>query len=95
LLLTAYNSPYLPELQSSLPIAALDGTLRKRFRGEALAGRLRLKTGTINHVKAIAGFILARSGQTFAVAVLHNHPGVHRGSGTAVQNVLLRWLFEF
>lgn len=93
LLLNAHHSLYLPELKSSLPLAALDGTLRRRFRGEALASRVRLKTGTINNVKAIAGYVLAQSGTTYAVVALHNHPGVHQGTGTEVQNALLRWVF--
>jgi D-alanyl-D-alanine carboxypeptidase/D-alanyl-D-alanine-endopeptidase (penicillin-binding protein 4) len=94
LLLAAYDSPYFPELLASLPIAALDGTLQKRFRGEALTGRVRLKTGTINDVKSIAGYVMARSGRRFIITALQNYQGVHQGPGTEVQNVLLRWLFE-
>jgi D-alanyl-D-alanine carboxypeptidase/D-alanyl-D-alanine-endopeptidase (penicillin-binding protein 4) len=94
LLLAAYRSPYAPELQASLPLAAVDGTLSERFRGEALAARLRLKTGSIDDVKAIAGYVAAPSGRTYAVVALHNHPGIHQGAGTLVQDALLRWLFE-
>ena len=94
LLLAAYQSPLMPEFVASLPLAAVDGTLRRRFRREALAGRMHLKTGTINHVKAVAGYVLSRSGRTFVVVVLHNQSGVQAGPGTAVQNELLRWVFE-
>ena len=94
LLVMAYHHPFLAELASSLPIAAVDGTLRRRFRGETLARRARMKTGTINDVKGIAGFLSSRAGRTYAVAILQNHAGVHRGPGTEVQNVLLRWLYQ-
>jgi D-alanyl-D-alanine carboxypeptidase/D-alanyl-D-alanine-endopeptidase (penicillin-binding protein 4) len=53
-----------------------------------------MKTGTIDDVRAIAGYLSSRSGHTYAVAMLHNHPGIHQGSGTQVQDALLRWLFE-
>ena len=94
LLRAAYDSPYLPELQSSMPLAAIDGTLQRRFRGEELTGRLRLKTGTVNAVKAIAGYALSRSGRQYIVVVLHNHPRIDKGAGVVVQNALLRWLYQ-
>ena len=53
-----------------------------------------MKTGLINHVRSIAGYVLTESGRTFAVVVLHNEKNVHRGTGTRVQNALLEWLHE-
>jgi D-alanyl-D-alanine carboxypeptidase/D-alanyl-D-alanine-endopeptidase (penicillin-binding protein 4) len=94
LLVRAYQSPFLAEFAASLPISGVDGTLRRRFQGEPLARHLRMKTGTIDDVRAIAGYLSTRSGRTYAVAMLHNHPGIHQGSGTQVQDALLRWLFE-
>lgn len=94
LLLAADASPYRAELIASLPIAAVDGTLRRRFRNEALASQMHIKTGTLNDVRAMAGFLRGRSGKRFVVVSLHNAPGVEEGIGTEVQNALLRWLFE-
>lgn len=94
ILLKASRSPYRGEMIASLPIAAVDGTMRRRFRGEALAGRMHLKTGTLNDSKAIAGYVLSRSGKTFVVVSLHNYPNIGKRAGTAAQNELLRWLFE-
>ncbi len=94
LLVHAHKHPFVAEFISSLPLSAVDGTLRKRFRGEPLARQVRMKTGTINDVRAIAGYLSSQSGRTFAVAILQNHPGVHRGTGTQVQNALLRWLSQ-
>jgi len=94
LLLTAYQSPYQAELLASLPLAGVDGTVRRRFVGTPLAGRLRLKTGTLNGVKTIAGYVLSRSGRMFVVVALQNQPGINNGAGTAVQDALLGWVFE-
>jgi serine-type D-Ala-D-Ala carboxypeptidase/endopeptidase (penicillin-binding protein 4) len=94
LLEAANRSRFSAEFQASLPLAGIDGTMQERFVGEALEGRLRMKTGTLNGVRAGAGYLLNRDGKTYVVVMLHNHPGIHNGFGTQVQNVLLRWLYE-
>lgn len=53
LLQAGANSPYAPEFMASLPIAARDGTLRRRFVGQPVEARL--KTGSLNDVRALAG----------------------------------------
>ncbi len=90
----AWRQPYMPEFSSSLALSGHDGTLRKRFDDPALTGRAHLKTGSLDHVAAIAGYMQARSGRRFAVVVLQNHEDVHRGPGEEVQYALLRWLNE-
>ena len=92
LLLTAYRGPVMPEFVSSLPLAAVDGTLRRRFRGSRLAGRLHMKTGLLDHVRSAAGYLLSTSGRRYVVVMLHNHENVHLGTGTRVQDALLEWL---
>ena len=78
----AWASPLMPEFVSSLPLGAVDGTLRKRFKRAPLAGRLHMKTGLLDHVRAIGGYLVGRSGKVLAVVVLHNRRGVHNGPGT-------------
>lgn len=90
----AWRSPFMPEFLSSLPLAGLDGTLARRFRNERLTGNAHIKTGRLDDVAAIAGYLQARSGTRYAVVALHNHTDVHRGPGEEVQEALLRWLYE-
>lgn len=94
LLLRAYESPFMPEFISSLPLAAMDGTLSDRFVGEPLAGYLHVKTGRLDHVYAMAGYVLSRSGKKFVVVAMANHQGVHRGTGAEALDALLRWTFD-
>ncbi|MFO1349504.1 MAG: D-alanyl-D-alanine carboxypeptidase/D-alanyl-D-alanine-endopeptidase [Gammaproteobacteria bacterium] len=94
LLLKVYRSPYMPEFVASLPITGVDGTLQGRFKGEPLARHGHFKTGTIDNVKAIAGYLLTKTGHTYVAVVLVNHINADKGLGTMVQNELLRWLFE-
>ena len=93
MLLDAWHHPQMADLVSSLPISANDGTLRSRYRGEK-AGQMLLKTGRLEEVSAIAGLVQSRSGQRYVVVIIVNEPNAHRGPGVAVQDTVLRWVFN-
>ncbi|NGP52046.1 D-alanyl-D-alanine carboxypeptidase/D-alanyl-D-alanine-endopeptidase [Thioalkalivibrio sp. XN8] len=93
LLLDAWAHPQMADFIGSMPIAAHDGTLRRRFHGD-MRGRLSLKTGRLDDVAAIAGLVQSRSGQRYVVVVMLNAPDAHRGIGEGVQEAVLRWVFE-
>ncbi len=90
----AWRQPYMPEFSSSLALSGHDGTLSERFDDRQLTGQAHLKTGSLDHVAAIAGYMQSQSGRRFAVVVLQNHEDIHRGPGEEVQTALLRWLYE-
>lgn len=90
LLLAAARSPLGPEFEASMPLAGLDGTLRRRFRDEEMAGRMHLKTGTLNGVRSLAGYVHAQSGRRFAVVIMQNHGGW----GDEAQAAVLRWVYR-
>jgi len=92
-LLAAWRSQYMPEFAASLPLSATDGTLRKRFRSPEMQGRLRMKTGSLQGVSALAGYVSAASGRTFVTVVIVNHPGASGSGGQAVQTALVQWVF--
>jgi D-alanyl-D-alanine carboxypeptidase/D-alanyl-D-alanine-endopeptidase (penicillin-binding protein 4) len=89
-----WNSPFMAEFVSSLAIAGLDGTMRRRLTGTAAQGRMHLKTGTLDDVSAVAGYVMTRSGRRVMVVVLINAPEAHRGLGEDLQDVVLRWVVE-
>ena len=90
----AWRQPYMPEYVSSLALAGKDGTLRRGFDDPDLHGNAHLKTGSLDDVVAIAGYLQARSGRRFTVVTLQNHEDIHRGPGREVQEALLRWVYE-
>jgi D-alanyl-D-alanine carboxypeptidase/D-alanyl-D-alanine-endopeptidase (penicillin-binding protein 4) len=90
----AWRQTYMPEYLSSLSLSGLDGTLRRRFGDTDLVGKAHLKTGSLDHVTAIAGFLQSRSGRRFAVVAMQNYKDIHRGPGEEVQEAILRWLYE-
>ena len=94
LLRFAWKQPYMPEYLASMSLTGVDGTLSRRFRNSDLAGKAHLKTGSLDHVTAIAGYLQSRSGRRFAVVALQNFEDIHRGPGEEVQEALLRWLYE-
>jgi D-alanyl-D-alanine carboxypeptidase/D-alanyl-D-alanine-endopeptidase (penicillin-binding protein 4) len=68
---SAWASPVMPELMSSLPVSGTDGTLK---RSTAPAGRAHLKTGSLRDVAGVAGYVLSSSGRRFVLVALINHP---------------------
>ena len=92
LLLAAFQSPVMPEFVSSLPIAAVDGTMKKRLNDSAVAGQAHIKTGLLDGVRTMAGYVLNRSGKRVAVVFLVNHPKA--GNAQAAMDVLLDWVYE-
>ena len=45
------------QLAEGLPVAATSGTLKPRFVGSAVAGRLRAKTGSLDEVSSLVGWV--------------------------------------
>ncbi|HXZ51961.1 MAG TPA: D-alanyl-D-alanine carboxypeptidase/D-alanyl-D-alanine-endopeptidase [Burkholderiales bacterium] len=91
LLQAAFASPVMPEFVSSLPIAGLDGTLRKYMKDDPVAGRAHVKTGSLSDARAIAGYIDDRSGRRQVVVMLVNHE--HARDAQPAMEALLRWTY--
>lgn len=92
LLVSAWRSPTMPELMASLPIAGVDGTARRRLANSPAAGHAHLKTGTLDGVRSLAGYVLAHDGQRYAVVLMINHPNA--GATRDAQDALLEWITE-
>ncbi len=86
LLQAAWASPVMPELMSSLPVAGIDGTLK---RSRATLGRAHLKTGSLRDVAAIAGYVLANSGRRYVVVAIANHANAN--AARPAFDALLQW----
>lgn len=94
LLLAAEQSIYRAEFVSSLALAGMDGTMRRRFREESLAGHMHLKTGRLDDVFSMVGYVRSRSGDDYVVVAIQNGVDAHRGPGEEAQSALLRWVYE-
>jgi D-alanyl-D-alanine carboxypeptidase/D-alanyl-D-alanine-endopeptidase (penicillin-binding protein 4) len=92
LLLAAFRSASMPELMASLPVVAVDGTMRKRLTGAELAGQAHIKTGSLSGVRAIGGYVLDAKGRRMVVVMIVNH--ANAGNAQPVQDALLRWVYN-
>jgi D-alanyl-D-alanine carboxypeptidase/D-alanyl-D-alanine-endopeptidase (penicillin-binding protein 4) len=72
LLRWAAAQPWGAAWRATLPIAGVDGTLSRRFRGTPLEGRLFAKTGTLNATNAVSGYMVAHSGRTLVFSFYAN-----------------------
>ena len=92
LLLKAFQSSVMPEFVSSLPILAVDGTMKKRLTGTDITGRAHIKTGSLNGVKAMAGYMLDKSGRRMAIVFFVNH--INSRKAQLAMDKLLHWTYQ-
>jgi len=93
-LLRANANPFMPEFIASLSIIGMDGTARNRLKRREEAGHAHVKTGTLDNVSAIAGFVDAKSGRRFVVVGLLNHTQAQYRTGEQIWNALIQWAFN-
>jgi D-alanyl-D-alanine carboxypeptidase/D-alanyl-D-alanine-endopeptidase (penicillin-binding protein 4) len=89
LLRHAYAGPRMPEFVASLPVAGLDGTMKKR---NAASGSAYVKTGLLEGVRALAGYVLSASGHRYVVVAIVNHADAD--AATSALDALLNWVQE-
>ena len=92
LLLAADASRVREAFAGSLAVAAVDGTVQRRFRNGAVAGQALLKTGTLEGVRALAGYVIDADGRRWVVVALINHPNAARGQ--AALDALVQWVYR-
>lgn len=92
LLQAGLHSPWAPEFQSSIPIGAVDGTMRRRLQDSPAAGRARLKTGTLRNVTALAGYVPDANGIACVLVAMINSEQSGNGRGRVVLDALVDWV---
>jgi D-alanyl-D-alanine carboxypeptidase/D-alanyl-D-alanine-endopeptidase (penicillin-binding protein 4) len=58
---------------AGLPVAGEAGSLDLRMRGTPLARNVQAKTGTLNHVRALSGYLERRNGEKLVFSIVVNH----------------------
>lgn len=92
LLRVANQSPVAQAFVESLPIVGIDGTMRHRLLNTPLVGRARIKTGTLDQVRAIAGYVSAANGDSYIVVSMINDP--RAPAAQAAHDALLEWVYQ-
>jgi serine-type D-Ala-D-Ala carboxypeptidase/endopeptidase (penicillin-binding protein 4) len=81
-----HKSPYFNDFYASLPVAGVDGTLQRRLRGTPAEGVARAKTGTMQGVSSLSGYVTGRDGKPYAFAVMVNGSGASNGQARYLQD---------
>lgn len=75
LLLSMAASPNFTAFFESLPISGVDGTLAHRLEQAEVKGRIHAKTGSVEHVNTLAGYMDLPSGKRLVFSIMaNNHP---------------------
>jgi D-alanyl-D-alanine carboxypeptidase/D-alanyl-D-alanine-endopeptidase (penicillin-binding protein 4) len=92
LLLAADASGVRDEFASSLAVAAMDGTVQRRFHNGTVAGQALLKTGSLEGVRALAGYVIDAGGRRFTVVAIVNHRSAAHAGGAL--DFLVQWVYQ-
>ena len=61
--------------ETALPVAGVDGTLERRFKGTAAEGIVHAKTGSLSNARALSGYIRPASGEPLVFSIIANNFG--------------------
>jgi len=89
------ESPWRKAWMDSLAVSGKTGTLRGRLRGADVVGKVRGKTGTLNKVIALSGYIETSSGRHLAFSFLFNELNGTKRAARRLQDRLCRALAGF
>ena len=79
---------WLPVSSSVVATSATDPSMPLKLQQPGVL----MKTGSLSQVRSIAGYVISKSGQVYALTSIINHPMAP--SGGPVHDALLTWLLE-
>ncbi len=95
LLLFMARSPRFPVFLAALPVAGQDGTLAERFRGSRAEGRIHAKTGSVEHVNTLSGYMDLPAGKRLAFSIMGNSYTLRSRDGAAVVDHIALALYDW
>jgi D-alanyl-D-alanine carboxypeptidase/D-alanyl-D-alanine-endopeptidase (penicillin-binding protein 4) len=92
MLVAAYHGAVMPELMASLPILSKDGTVVGRLKDSQSNGRAHLKTGSLDGVGAIAGYVLDANNHRHVLVMMVSH--AKAATSKNAQDALIEWVHQ-
>jgi len=80
---------------NSLPVAGIDGTLKKRMKNTSAQNNVHAKTGTLNGVSNLSGYVTAKNGHLIAFSILIQNFVKDYSTARDFQNQICELLAEF
>src|SRR5699024_1988747 len=94
MLVNMRSHPYAEAYRHSLSVAGQTGTLKYRFRGTPIAGKLTGKTGYISGVRALSGYLEAQSGHPLTFSIVTNNYTEPTSYIDRVQEEIVRKIYQ-
>jgi D-alanyl-D-alanine carboxypeptidase/D-alanyl-D-alanine-endopeptidase (penicillin-binding protein 4) len=88
------SGPNAKPFEESLPIMGVDGTLKTRLRGTPAYKNVHAKTGTINGVRSLSGYVTTKGGRRLAFCMMANNFTVPTRAATDAQDKALLKLID-
>jgi len=85
----AKQSKYAQAWRDSLTIAGVDGTLKNRMKGTSVEGNLRGKTGTIDQVSALSGYLTTAGGEQLVLSIVVNGVSTGRERTSLIDDIVV------
>jgi len=95
LLVFMAHTPKFDAYLDSLPVAGVDGTLGDRFTETRARGRIHAKTGTVEHVNALSGYMDLPSGKRLVFSILGNSYPLKGGDGEATLDQVALTVYDW
>jgi D-alanyl-D-alanine carboxypeptidase/D-alanyl-D-alanine-endopeptidase (penicillin-binding protein 4) len=89
-----HRSPHAEAFRESLPVYGVDGTLRNRLRGTPVQGNGYAKTGSLNRVSSVSGYLRTKNGRWLAFSIIMNAYNAAGSDARALQDRLVQLLWE-
>ncbi|HYA97602.1 MAG TPA: D-alanyl-D-alanine carboxypeptidase/D-alanyl-D-alanine-endopeptidase [Methylomirabilota bacterium] len=92
----ARRQPWFEAFYLSLPLSAMDGTLTDRMKNTPAGSRIRAKSGSVEHVRTLSGYVELPGQRRLVFSILSNNLGVRGAEATAaVDELCLAMVEEF
>lgn len=92
LLRAMWRHPEFPVFEAAMPIAGVDGTLRRRLLGTPGESNVKAKTGSLSSVRALSGYLRDGAGETLIFALLLNGYDAPGDVAVALEDLLIEQL---
>ncbi|MCX7924653.1 MAG: D-alanyl-D-alanine carboxypeptidase/D-alanyl-D-alanine-endopeptidase [Fimbriimonadales bacterium] len=89
-----HRSLHAEAFRDSLPVYGVDGTLRNRLRGTLVQGNGFAKTGSLNRVSSLSGYLRTKSGRYLAFSIIMNAYNASAADARTLQDKLVQLLWE-
>jgi len=76
-------------------VMGLDGSVEDRMDNNKSAQKIRVKTGTLNHVSALSGYFQSQEGERFAFSILLNDVKCSNGRAMKLQDEIMEMALKF